>query len=252
MRSRLLAIVLLGGTLLPVRAPAQRRADAALESLLASLELERRSRADDIEDLDRATSRASRADAAATSARARLVQLYREGDADQGAIQSAEESIVEAEARARAAAEMRHAAAVRLSDRLRRIAALQDEIARRRAGQRGAADPLTGRWGVTINPGPRRGVFRLSLDGTLVAGDYTLDGGFRGSLRGTFVQDKVTLQRIDAERGLDATFYGQLEKGTKRINGTWQGTQIAPVVGPTAGEWTATMLPERDETEERP
>src|SRR5262249_46040284 len=120
-------------------------------------------------------------------------------------------------------------------------------IARRRSGQRGPADPLTGRWGVTINPGPRRGVYRLSLDGTLVSGDYTLDGGFRGSLRGTYVSDKVTLQPIDAERGLDATFYGLLDARNKRISGTWQGTLIAPVTGPTSGEWIGSMLPEQEE-----
>jgi hypothetical protein len=223
-----------------------------VDNLLVSLELERRARADDVEALDRASTRASRADASASSARSRLVQLYREGDADAGAIESAEEAIAEAEARAQAAAERRQVVAARLAERIRRIVALQEEIAKRRSGQRGPVDPLTGRWGVTINPGPRRGVYRLILDGTLVSGDYTLDGGFRGSLRGTFVQDKVSLQRIDAERGLDATFYGQVDRGQKRITGTWQGTQIAPVTGPTSGEWVASMLPERDETDERP
>jgi len=251
MRSRLLAVVLSVGVLFPSVAPAQRRGDTALDTLLISLELERRARADDLEELERATTRVARADGASASARGRLVQLYREGDADPGAIESAEDAIAEAEARSRSAADRRQLVAARLAERLRRIAALQEEITRRRAGPRGVADPLTGRWGITINPGPRRGVYRLSLDGTLVSGDYVLDGGFRGSLRGTYVQDKVTLQRIDAERGLDATFYGLLDKAAKRITGTWQGTQIAPVSGPTSGEWVANMLPERDETEER-
>jgi hypothetical protein len=246
MRTRLLAALLVLCALAARPVAAQRR-DPGVDALLVSLDLERRGRADDVEELDRATVRAARADGAAATARGRLVQLYREGDADPGAIESAEDSIAEAEARARAAADRRQLVASRLAERLKRIVALQEEIARRRSGLRAPADPLSGRWGITINPGPRRGVYRLSLDGTLVSGDYTLDGGFRGSLRGTYVQDKVTLQRIDSERGLDATFYGLLDTRTKRISGTWQGTQIAPVTGPTSGEWVATQLPDEEE-----
>src|SRR5206468_12076586 len=102
------------------------------DNLLVSLELERRARADDVEALDRASARASRADAAASAARSRLVQLYREGDADAGAIEAAAEAIGEAEARAQAAAERRRVVAARLAERIRRIVALQEEIAKRR------------------------------------------------------------------------------------------------------------------------
>ncbi|MGZ5430114.1 MAG: hypothetical protein ACXWEX_01810, partial [Thermoanaerobaculia bacterium] len=125
-------------------------------------------------------------------------------------------------------------------------------IARRREALRSAlSDPLTGRWEVFINPGARRGFYRLSLDGTILSGDYVLDGGFHGSLRGTFVGDRVTLERIDSERGVDAKFYGRLTIGaTRRIAGTWDGTQIAPapVSGPVAGTWAA--QPVRDEESE--
>ena len=88
---------------------------------------------------------------------------------------------------------------------------------------------MTGRWDVIVNPGNRRGTLRLALDGTLVSGDYVLDGGFRGSVRGTFVGDRLALDRIDAERGFDAKFYGRVTSGAaRRIGGTWEGTVIAP------------------------
>ena len=155
--------------------------------------------------------------------------------------------MVEAEARARAAQENRRAAVSRMLDRAQRIGMLQEEIARRRSATRKPADPVTGRWQTVIDPGGRRGVFRLVLDGTLLSGDYVLDGGFRGSVRGTYIGERVSIQRIDSERGFDATFYGRLQPLAKRITGTWEATAIAPTVGPVAGTWSATLLPEEDE-----
>ena len=105
---------------------------------------------------------------------------------------------------------------------------------------------MTGRWQVVIDPGGRRGVYRLTLDGTLLSGDYVLDGDFRGSLRGTFVGDRVSIQRIDSERGFDATFYGRVQPAARRITGTWEETVLAPATGPVAGTWSATLLPDDD------
>ncbi len=78
-----------------------------------------------------------------------------------------------------------------------------------------------------------------------------LDGGFRGSVRGTFVGDKLSLDRIDAERGFDAKFYGRVTAGAaRRIGGTWEGTVIAPAPGPSGGTWSAQPARE-DEGEPR-
>lgn len=120
-------------------------------------------------------------------------------------------------------------------------------MARRRSASRRPADPITGRWEATIDPGTRKGSFRLVLDGTLVSGDYTLDGGFRGSLRGTYVGERITIQRIDSERGFDATFYGRVQPQLKRITGTWEATAIAPAIGPVAGTWSAALLPDDED-----
>lgn len=238
----LLAIVLC----FPVAAPAA-RPDPSMESLLVALDLERKARAEDLADVDRLTAEAGRADVAAAGARQRLLELVRSGDADAGALRDEEERVIDAEARSRAAQETRRAAVARLLERARRIGLLQEEIARRRLASRRPADPVTGRWQVSIDPGARRGVMRLVLEGTLLSGDYTLDGGFRGSVRGTYVGDRVTLQRVDAERGFDATFYGRVQPQQRRITGTWEATAIAPTDGPVAGTWSATLLPDEDD-----
>jgi hypothetical protein len=223
------------------------RPDPSLESLLVALDLERRARFEDVAEVDRLTSAAARTDAAAASARGRLLDSLRDGEVDATEIRDDEERVVEAEARARAAQESRRAAVSRLVERIRRINLLLEEIARRRSAVRRPADPVTGRWQTIIDPGGRRGVYRLVLDGTLVSGDYVLDGGFQGSLRGTFVGERLSIQRIDSERGFDATFYGRLQLQQKRITGTWEATAIAPAIGPVAGTWSATLLPDDED-----
>ena len=223
------------------------RTDPSLESLLLALDLERKARSEDLLEVDRLTTEAARADSGAGVARQRLLDALRSGEADAAGLRESEERVVEAEAKARAAQEMRRAAVARLIERARRIGLLLDEIGRRRLAARRPADPVTGRWQTAIDPGARKGVFRLVLDGTLVSGDYVLDGGFRGSVRGTYVGDRVTLQRIDAERGFDATFHGRVQPQQRRITGTWEATAIAPATGPTAGTWSATLLPDEDD-----
>lgn len=223
------------------------RPDPSLESLLVAIDLERKARAEDALEVDRLTSAASRADGAAAIARQKLVDSLRVGETDPATLREEEERVVEAEAKAHASQETRRAAVSRLIERVRRIGLLQEEIARRRLASRRPSDPVTGRWQVVIDPGGRKGVFRLVLDGTLLSGDYVLDGGFRGSLRGTYVGDRVSIQRIDSERGFDATFYGRVQPTAKRITGTWEETVLAPATGPVAGTWAAGLLPEEDD-----
>lgn len=248
----LLGAIVLGALLAPRTGPAASpRVDAVVDTLSAVLDVEKRSLAEDLDELERVSSRLTRSESVANSARARFVQVVREGGAERGSIESAEDAIVDAEARVRAEQDRTRILAGRIAERTRRIASLREEITRRKAGPR-VLDPLTGRWDVQINPGPRRGVFRLVLDGTLLSGDYTLDGGFRGSFRGTFVGDKVTLQRIDSTQGFDATFYGRLIPAQRKIAGSWEATLLAPASGPTAGTWVGTFTPERDDEGEKP
>jgi hypothetical protein len=228
-----------------------RTGDPVLDVLLLTLDMERRRAAEDVEDFDRASERLARAEADLSAAVARLGRLVRDGNADRATLDAAGDTVEEARARTQVQQDRRRILAESLAEHGRRTASLREEIARRREGLRGPIDPVTGRWDVTINPGNRRGVLRLALDGTLVSGDYVLDGGFRGSVRGTFVGDRLTLDRIDAERGFDAKFYGRVTVGAaRRIGGTWEGTVIAPAPGPTAGTWSAQPARE-DEGETR-
>jgi hypothetical protein len=116
-----------------------------------------------------------------------------------------------------------------------KIAALRSDL----GTEHGA---LTGTWDVTFLPSGTRGVFLLRQAGALVTGQYTLGGGWAGSLRGTFVSGALHLERIDARRGLDAELKGTLASGEGRIRGTWQAYQLAEGTQPQ-GTWVAVRRP---------
>jgi len=99
-------------------------------------------------------------------------------------------------------------------------------------------DELSGRWTVAIEPGGLRGSFDLLLDGTLVSGVYQLSGGWKGSLRGTFIGGTVRLERIDAQLGFAAVYSARLvQRGAeKRLEGTWDATNLAAGM-PVSGTW---------------
>jgi hypothetical protein len=233
----------------PARPAGPPRDDSVLVVLSISLEMERKGALEDLEDFDRATNRLARAEGDLTAAVQKYGRLVKEGGVGRQALLNAEDAVADAEGRVRGEQERRRSLAVRIGERVRRIAALREEILRRREAGKSAEDPISGRWDVTVNPGPSHGVFRLVLDGTLVWGEYTLDGGFRGSIRGTFVADRLSLERIDSELGLDARFWGALNRSQKKITGTWEQTALAPSVGPVAGSWTAVPAKETEEGE---
>ncbi len=99
-------------------------------------------------------------------------------------------------------------------------------------------DDLSGRWIVAIEPGGLKGAFDLHLDGTLVSGVYQLSGGWKGSLRGTFIGGGVRLERIDAQLGFAAVYNGRLvtRGGEKRLEGSWDATNLAAGM-PVSGTW---------------
>jgi hypothetical protein len=99
---------------------------------------------------------------------------------------------------------------------------------------------------VTLDPGAQRGVFRMTLEGTIVAGEYTLDGGYTGSLRGTLVNDRLRLERVDSRLGFSAIFYGRVARDASSIAGTWEATTFGEG-SPGAGVWKAVREEEREE-----
>jgi len=243
---RLLGIAILAAVALP-SASAVIRGDGVAEGLIVALDLERKARQADVDDLESLTAQVDRASERAALRRSRLLELVKEAAVDGVDIVGAEDEIAEAEARVRTLEERRRLVIGRLLDRVRRMSLLAEEVSRRRTARKSEIDPVSGRWDVSIDPGRLTGTFRLRLDGTIVSGDYTISGGFRGSLRGTFVGDRLTLQRIDSERGFDATFYGRLLPQQRKISGSWEATVIAPATGPTVGTWGAALAPEPDE-----
>jgi hypothetical protein len=130
----------------------------------------------------------------------------------------------------------------RIEDRLRRIGFLEGE-----AGGRAAAeprDPITGRWRVIILPQKQTGTFDLTLNGTLVAGSYTLTGGVltggnSGSFRGTYADNHLRLERVDARRGFDSIYLGTVDPATGRLSGSWTANDLASGQ-PARGDWSAT------------
>ena len=124
-----------------------------------------------------------------------------------------------------------------------RIGDLEREAAASRPGHE---DPLSGDWRIRIDPGAQEGDMHLALDGTIVSGSYTLEGGMSGSVRGTFVEDRVKLDRVDSRLGFVARFYGRLMPDGVTVTGTWEGTELANA-GPTSGTWTAARKPEAEE-----
>ena len=259
MAARLARSAFIAALLLAIVLPATaatlplRTGDPVLDLLLSSVEMERRRVSDDLEEFDRISGQASRAEADLNASLNQIARLAREGILDRALLEQAEQAAADARGRVQAGQDRRRAISERLAEHVRRLAVLRDEMARRRDILRSnPVDPLTGRWEVSGNPGGRRGFFRLLLDGTILSGDYVLDGGFHGSLRGTFVSDRVVLERIDSERGVDAKFYGRLTTApVRRLAGTWEGTQVAPapVSGPVAGTWAAQPAREEEETD---
>jgi hypothetical protein len=120
----------------------------------------------------------------------------------------------------------------RIQERLRRIGLLEGETGARVQ----AADPVTGRWRVTVFPQNLTATFDLRLNGTVVSGSYRFESGSAGSFRGTFAGGNLRLERIDARGGFDSVWEGTVAGG--RIAGTWTGNEL--VTGqPNRGDWTA-------------
>ncbi|MDX1631354.1 MAG: hypothetical protein R3234_05815 [Thermoanaerobaculia bacterium] len=165
---------------------------------------------------------------------ARLDDLLGSERPDRGTLRRLEDSVREVRVvvtdRADRAAELRE----EIGDQIARIELLSDL----RANLPRREDPLSGQWELQIFPQGQMGIMDLDLDGTLVTGTYVLDGGFTGSLRGTFVGNHVRLERIDAERGFDIVYEGDLDTTTERIEGGWRATHLTRP-GPTGGEWIA-------------
>jgi hypothetical protein len=154
-----------------------------------------------------------------------------------------EDALSTAEQEVRSLLDRRRILAERVVDRRRRVAMLDGDLAAKKPG----GDLLTGRWIVLVDPGEQRGNFRLTLQGTIVSGEYTLEGGYTGSLRGTLVNDRLRLERVDSQLGFNAIFYGRLSPDAREIAGTWEATTFG--TGQSgSGSWRAVRDEEREDS----
>ena len=99
-------------------------------------------------------------------------------------------------------------------------------------------DSVTGLWEITMLPGGEKGVFALFQSGTIVTGQYVLDGPFQGSLEGTLIDRRVLLHRIDSRLGRSMDLTGFLSPDGLAVRGTWENYDLANGQART-GSWAA-------------
>jgi len=119
----------------------------------------------------------------------------------------------------------------RLRDEIRtmreRLAILSRQIETLQASLPTDSESVTGVWEITLLPSGDRGVFALFQTGTIVTGQYVLDGPFRGSLEGTLIDRTLFLQRIDARLGRSMDLSASLSPDGQTIRGTWENHDLA-------------------------
>ncbi len=204
-------------------APAANQVELRLEQRLLSLDLLAYNQA---RDRERAASQR------VTDVLGRLDQALASDAVSLGTLESLQDELSVERGAAHAAEDKLNTQLEKLQERLRRIALLEGDT----GAPTQAADPLTGRWRVSIAPQNATGTFDFRLDGTVVRGTYSIDGGTSGSFRGTLASGNLRLERIDAQGGIDSVWTGTLANG--QITGTWMSNEL--VTGQAnRGDWTA-------------
>ncbi|MBI1950648.1 MAG: hypothetical protein HYS34_04710 [Acidobacteria bacterium] len=220
---------------------------AAIYSLKVQLEIEQRR-------LDESLQRHSEQARAREDARGRLHRLYDDLDAmvegraegDAALILAREQDIQKTEQEIEVLSGETRRIREAIRDAHARIELLGDRIGRLRKTLPSDTESLTGSWDVHYLPSGDKGVFMLRQSGTLLAGEYTLEGGWKGSLQGTFVDGKVLLHRIDSKLGRSSDLEGMLAPDGRTLRGNWQSF-ILSGGQPTNGSWIARKRQERAE-----
>lgn len=214
-------------------------ADSRADILRSFAAVERRALA---AELGRQAELARRLDAAIGELSAASRAASDAGDRAEGALAEAAERLSRAALAVEAAALDQRLGVERIALLRGRIGELDREAA---AARPGAEDPISGDWHIRIDPGGQEGTLHLSLEGTLVGGSYALEAGMSGSVRGTYVGDRIRFDRVDSKLGFSSVFYGRVAPdGT--VTGTWEATDVSGG-GPSSGTWSAVKRNEGDE-----
>jgi hypothetical protein len=230
----------LAGFVVGILAGAALLADAS-DAVKAELARERRRQVSDARSLSDTSRRLETALNQLAAASRSVAEAAARTDVPPDEIARREDAVSESEQEVRALLEKRRLLADRLVERRRTIISLEAELQTKKP-----PDAVSGRWAVTLDPGALRGVFRMTLDGAIVTGDYTLDGGYSGSLRGTLVSDRLRLERVDSTLGFSTIYYGRLAKDSASIAGTWEATTFGSGSA-SSGVWRAVREEEREE-----
>jgi hypothetical protein len=198
------------------------------------LRLERRLLALDLVAFTQARAREQQSRQRLDEVLARLDQALAASTATLGALEGLEDELAATREAAHTAADRVDARMRTVEERLRRIGFLEGELNPAAA----RPDPISGRWRVRVMPQDRAGTFELHLHGTVVSGNYQMDGGASGSLRGTYVNNALRLERIDAHGGFDSTFLGTVDAAIGQISGSWTANELA-AGQPARGGWSA-------------
>jgi len=133
-----------------------------------------------------------------------------------------------------------------LKERITLLSAQIDSLA---AGLPAQKESVTGVWDVTLLPSGEKGVFALFQSGTIVSGQYVLDGPFQGSLDGTLVDRKLLLHRIDSRLGRSMDLTASLSQDGQSLRGTWENYDLANGQA-RSGSWAARRRAQRKASSE--
>jgi hypothetical protein len=166
--------------------------------------------------------------------------LFNTGDSEERgrASQDLEERISDAEGRVKILGDQGRALRLRIEARRHRLGALSKRADQLLAMLPADTDALTGVWDVRLIPTRENGVFTIFQNGTLISGEYVLDGGWHGSLQGTVVGGKIFLERIDAVKGRFADLTGRIDSTGLGMRGTWNERDLTANRA-TEGSWVA-------------
>lgn len=140
-------------------------------------------------------------------------------------------------------------------ERNRRLSGLRQELGRF-GGPAAGGDPITGRWSVTLASPRQSGLFELRLQGAVITGTYVMDTAApsldsslgltagvagAGSVRGTYLNGNVRLERIDQRRGLDGVLEGEVDASLGLMRGFYSPSELSSGGAGGAG-WTGLRI----------
>jgi hypothetical protein len=134
--------------------------------------------------------------------------------------------------------------------RMERLAELGEEIEQERKKTLDEFSHISGFWRIEILPQEDFGLLLLEVEGTLVTGTYRLSDGTRGSIHGTVADNRLDLERVDAETGADSTLEGEFDPETGELAGSWHAKELATGEA-SSGDWTALKLPPAEQGDVR-